>query len=78
MGCVRAHITFLVYGVMSYITDEHYFTLNACSEQGKNNSTELSVLKHLLRRDSQLGLKTLQVFGNSLLVVNLMNGKKVI
>jgi ribonuclease HI len=57
-------------GGVLYISDSHYFTLISNCCKGTNNLAKLMALKILLRRAFDCSLRDLQVFGESLLVVN--------
>jgi ribonuclease HI len=57
-----------------YFTNSHYFTLKAGLGNGTNNYSELMALKLLMIFVVEQGCRTLQVFGDSLVVINWTNG----
>jgi ribonuclease HI len=58
-----------------HFTHAHYFTLKAGLGPGTNNYSELMALKLLLLFAIEQGCRTLQVFGDSLVIINWINGK---
>jgi ribonuclease HI len=57
-------------GGVLYFSDSHYFTLKENCGNGTNNTAKLMVLKIILKRAFDYGLRDFQVFGDSLPVVN--------
>ena len=62
-------------GGLIFITDEHFFTFKAGLGSGSNNFAELLGLKLLLTLSLENNFKTLQIFGDSQLVINWVSGK---
>ena len=62
-------------GGLLYLFDEHYFTFSAGLGLGTNNYAELLALKLLINLDLKQGVQTLQIFGDSQLVINWVSGK---
>ena len=58
-----------------YLPDEHYFTFSAGLGLGTNNYAELLALKLLITLALKNGVHTLQIFGDSQLVINWVSGK---
>ena len=58
-----------------YLSDEHSFAFSAGLEMGTNNFAELLVLKLLITLALKQGVQTLQIFGDSQLVINWVSGK---
>ena len=57
-------------GGVLYLTDDHYFFLTAGLGIGSNNFAELYALKLLLLFALERGCLSLQVFGDSMIVLN--------
>jgi ribonuclease HI len=57
-----------------YLSTTHYFLLKSGLGAGTNNYAELLALKLLLLFVVEKGCKTLQVFGDSMLIINWENG----
>ena len=62
-------------GGILYLSDEHFFTFSAGLGLGTNNFAELLALKLLIILALKQGVHTLQIFGDSQLVINLVSGK---
>ena len=62
-------------GGILYLSDEHFFTFFAVLGMGTNNFAELSALKLLIILALKQGVKCLQIFGDSQLVINWVSGK---
>ena len=62
-------------GGILFIKDDHYFTFKASLGIGTNNLAELCALKLLLSLDLGNQISKIQVFGDSLLVINWVTGK---
>ena len=62
-------------GVILFLKDDHYFTFKARLGVGTNNFVELSTLKLLLILALEKQISNIQVFGDSLLVINWISGK---
>jgi ribonuclease HI len=60
-----------------YINDQHFFLLRAGLGAGTNNFSELLALKLLLLFAVEKGCNTLQVFGDSLLIINWVNQEQI-
>ena len=58
-----------------YLSDEHFFTFSTVLGMGTNNFAELSALKLLIILALKQGVKCLQIFGDSQLVINWVSGK---
>lgn len=56
-----------------YLTEQHYFLLRAGLGPGTNNFAEIMALKLLLLFAAEKGISTLQVFGDSLIIINWAN-----
>ena len=62
-------------GGILYSSDEHFFTFSAGLGLGTNNFGELLALKLLTTLALKQGVQSLQVFGDSQLVINWISGK---
>ena len=62
-------------GGILYLSDEHFFTFSAGLGLGTNNYAELLALKLLIILDLKQGVQSLQIFGDSQLVINWVTGK---
>jgi ribonuclease HI len=57
-----------------YFSNSHHYTLKAGLGAGTNNYSELMALKLLLLFVVEQGCQSLQVFGDSLIIINWENG----
>jgi ribonuclease HI len=57
-----------------YFSNSHFFTLKVGLGNGTNNYSELLALKLLILFVVEQGCRTLQVFGDSLVIINWTNG----
>ena len=62
-------------GEILFLKDDHFFTFKAGLGVGTNNLAELYALKLLLILALDKQLSNIQVFGDSLLVINWITGK---
>ena len=62
-------------GGILYISDEHFFTLSARLGLGTNNFAKIFALKLFIILALKQGVQSLQIFGDSLLVINWVSGK---
>ena len=62
-------------GGVYFLNDNHYFMFKAGLGEGTNNFTELYALKLLLTLALDKQVSSIQVFGDSLLVINWIRGK---
>ena len=62
-------------GGVLYLSDEHYFTFSTGLGLGTNNFAEHLALKLLITLALKYGVHTLQIFGDSQLVINWVFGK---
>ena len=62
-------------GGILYLSDEHFFTFSAGLGLGTNNYAELLALKLLIILALKQGFQSLQIFGDSQLVINWVTGK---
>ena len=62
-------------GGILYLSDEHSFTFSAGLGLGTNNFAKLLALKLLIILALKQGVHTLQIFGDSQLVINWVSGK---
>ena len=62
-------------GGVLYLSDEHYFTFSIGLGLGTNNYAKLLALKLLFTLALKQGVQTLQIFGDSQLVINWVSGK---
>ena len=58
-----------------YLSDQHFFTFSAGLGLGTNNFAELLALKLLITLALKQGVQSMQVFGDSQLVINWISGK---
>ena len=65
-------------GGILYLSDEHFFTFSAGLGLGTNNYAELLALKLLITLALKQGVQTLQIFGDSQLVINWVSGANVV
>jgi ribonuclease HI len=61
-------------GVVLYLTNTHYFNLTMGLGSGTNNYVELMALKVLLTIFRERGIDTLQLLGDSMVVLNWIRG----
>ena len=62
-------------GGILYLSYQHFFTFSAGLGLGTNNFAELLALKLLITLALKQGVQSLQVFGDSQLVINWISGK---
>lgn len=62
-------------GAILYLSKMHYYTIRYVPGMGSNNKAELTALCALLFHAEMIKLKKLQVFGDSQLVIDWINGK---
>ena len=62
------------WGVL-FLKDDHYFTFKAGLGGGSNNFAELYALKLLLTLALDKQVSSIQVYGDSLLIINCIQGK---
>ena len=62
-------------GGILYLSNEHFFTFSAGLGLGTNNYAELLALKLLIILALKQGVQSLQIFGDSQLVINWVTGK---
>lgn len=60
-------------GVVLYLTEDHFFLLKWGLSLGTNNKAQLLALYMLLIFAHEKGLQSLQIFGDSMLVINWLN-----
>ena len=61
-------------GALLFLSDSHYFELTLGLEEGSNNYVELLSLKLLLIFATENGCRRLNIFGDSLNVINWIKG----
>ena len=62
-------------GGILFLKDDHYITFKASLGVGTNNFAELYSLKLLIRLALKKQIKHIQIFGDSMLVINWISGK---
>ena len=62
-------------GGIQYLSDEHFFTFSAGLGLGTNKFAKLLALKLLIILALKQGVHTMQIFGDSQLVINWVSGK---
>lgn len=61
-----------------FLSDSHYYTLKANRSKRSNNIADLLALKFLLKLAYNNGVRDVQIYGDSLLVVSWMTGTQSI
>jgi ribonuclease HI len=66
-------------GGLLFLSDEHFYTFKENDGRGSNKPRQsFQTLILLFKKSHECGLRALQVYGDSLLVVNWMKGKHLI
>ena len=60
-------------GVYLYFSDTHYIHHKVGQEEGTNNYAEMTALKHLMQASIENGCRSLQIFGDSMNIINWEN-----
>jgi ribonuclease HI len=74
MGLVKGILLFVELSGVIHLDDHHVISFKVGLGRGTNNKAELMALKLLLILSAEKGAQKLQIFDNSLVVVNWMNG----
>jgi ribonuclease HI len=70
-------IIYTVGGGCIYLSDQHYFYLRAGLGIDTNNYSEIMALKLLLLFATEKGCTSLQIFGDSLIIINWANHEQL-
>jgi ribonuclease HI len=60
-------------GAVLHLSDAHFFNLKLGLGPGTNNYAELMALKLLLNFAGEKGIRSIQIFGDSMVVINWVN-----
>lgn len=73
-GSVKGNPSICGNGVVLFLNEQNWISFKEGLSKGTNNFAELGTLKLLLLRAIEYGCKSLQVFGDSMVIINWENG----